>query len=133
MKFPILYHEGKGGAIVQWEIWTERNIIYAKHGQVNGKLQTTPGIVCEGKNIGKSNETTPEKQAIVEAKSMWTNKVERKYSETKEDAQKEVFLPMLAGDFKKRNGKGVTYPADVQPKLDGVRAILLISMALPFI
>jgi DNA ligase-1 len=123
MKFPTLYHKGKGGALVQWDIWTLGNVITTRHGQVGGKLQTTPGIVCEGKNIGKSNETTPEEQAISEAKSMWTYKVERKYSETEEDAQEEVFLPMLAADFKKRKGKGVRYPVDVQPKLDGVRAM----------
>jgi ATP-dependent DNA ligase len=122
MKFPILYHKGKTGALVQWTVWTESNIIFAEHGQVGGKLQITPGIECSGKNIGKSNETTPEQQAIAEAKAMWTFKVERKYSETKEDAQEEVFLPMLAGKFTTRKNK-IIYPVSVQRKIDGLRCV----------
>jgi DNA ligase 1 len=121
--FPVLYHKGKSGALVEWHIWVVGNTIFTRHGQVGGKMQETPGVVCEAKNVGRSNETTPEEQAILEAKAMWTFKVERKYSETKEDAQEEVFLPMLAADFKKRKGKGVHYPVDIQPKLDGVRAM----------
>src|ERR1019366_416370 len=104
--FPILYHLGKNKSLVQWEIWVENDYIFTRHGQVNGKLQITPGIKCEAKNVGRSNETSPNEQAIKEAKAFWIFKVERKYSETKEDAEEEVFLPQLAGDFKKRNGKG---------------------------
>jgi len=125
-EFPTLYHKGKGGSFVQWDIWVEGDTIYTKHGQVNGKLQITPGIKCESKNVGRSNETTPEEQAFSEAKAMWTYKIERKYSETKADAEEEVFLPMLAHDFKKlspRKRSSIHYPVDVQPKLDGVRAM----------
>ena len=82
MTFPILYHKGKGGALVQWRIWTRGDTIFTEHGQVGGKLQLTPGIKCESKNVGRSNETTPEEQANSEAKAMWIFKVERKYSET---------------------------------------------------
>jgi ATP-dependent DNA ligase len=124
--FPTLYHRGKGGSLVQWNIWVEDDTIFTEHGQVGGKLQTTPGIICESKNVGRSNETTPEEQAFSEAKAMWTFKIERKYSETMEDALEEVFLPMLADNFKKISPKkkaSITYPVDVQPKLDGVRAM----------
>ena len=33
------------------------------------------------------------------------------------------FLPELVHDFNKTNGKGITFPACIQPKLDGVRCI----------
>jgi ATP-dependent DNA ligase len=122
MKFPRLYHKGKSGTLVQWDIWTEGNTIFVRHGQLNGKIQSTPGIVCEGKNTGKSNETSPEEQAIAEAKSMWIYKLERKYSETQEDAQEEVFLPMLAGKFTSRKNK-IKYPVSVQRKIDGLRCV----------
>jgi DNA ligase-1 len=50
--------------------------------------------------------------------------LDMKYSKTIEDAKKEVFLPMLAGCFDKRSNAGkVSYPVDVQPKLDGVRCL----------
>ena len=123
MKFPTLYHKGKGGAMYQWTIWTDGDTIYTEHGQVGGSLMRTPGIVCVSKNVGRANETTPKQQAEAEAKAMWIYKVERKYSETQADAEEEVFLPMLAHDYKKKKGKGITFPCDVQPKLDGVRAM----------
>jgi DNA ligase-1 len=74
------------------------------------------------KNVGRANATTAEEQAILEAKAKHKKRLDGKYSLTIEDAKKEVFLPMLAGDFEKRKDK-VTYPVDVQPKLDGVRCI----------
>lgn len=128
MKFPILYHKGKSGATWQWKIWTEGDTIFTEHGQIGGTLQRTPGIKCEAKNVGRANETSPAEQAEREAKSMWTNKVERKYSETVADAQEEVFLPMLAHPFKDPKKAGVfskkaKYPLDIQPKLDGARAM----------
>jgi DNA ligase-1 len=128
VKFPTLYHKGKSGATWQWKIWTEGDTIFTEHGQIGGALQRTPGIKCEAKNVGRANETSPKEQADREAKSMWTNKVERKYSETVEDAQEEVFLPMLAHPFKDPKKPGVfskkaKYPLDIQPKLDGARAM----------
>ncbi len=127
-RYPTLYHKGKTGAMVQWTVWTKGDTIFAEHGQVGGKLQVTPGIVCTGKNIGKSNEATPEEQAVQEAKAMWVYKLERKYSETPDAAQEEVFLPMLAKPFKDPKKPGVynkhaEFPVDVQPKLDGARAL----------
>lgn len=126
MRKPTLYHKGKSGAVVQWDIWTEGATIFVAHGQIGGKIQKTPGTVCTGKNIGKANETSPAQQADLEAEAMWVNKRDRKYSETPEAAEEEVFLPMLAADFKKRiEGKkhGIVFPVDVQPKLDGTRAM----------
>jgi ATP-dependent DNA ligase len=128
-KFPKLYHKGKTGAMVQWCVWIEGDTIYTEHGQVGGKLQITPGVKCEAKNVGKANATTPESQAVAEARAMWVFKVERKYSETQEDAQIELFLPMLSKTFKdlkkpkEKWGHGIKYPCDVQPKLDGVRCM----------
>lgn len=128
MKFPTLYHKAKTGAIHQWTIWTEGADIVTEYGQVGGQMQYARRT-AEGKNIGRSNETSPAEQAVCEAKSDWTYRVERKYAETMEAAQEEVFLPMLAKTFKDQKkpqskwGRGVTYPCDVQPKLDGVRCM----------
>jgi ATP-dependent DNA ligase len=120
--FPTLYHKSKTGALVQWDIWTEGDTIITRHGQIGGKLQLSPKKATP-KNFGKANATTAEEQAILEAQAMWTFKRERKYSETKEGAKEEIFLPMLAHDFHKKKGRGIVYPCDLQPKLDGVRAM----------
>lgn len=121
MKLPILYHKAKGGDLRQWTVWADDDTIYTEYGQVDGKLQVS-SKKAEAKNVGRSNETSPSEQARLEAESMWRFKVERKYSETPEAAQEELMLPMLAHKYEDKK-KHVTYPAFVQPKLDGVRCI----------
>ena len=120
-KFPILYHKGKGGKIYSWEIYAEGSSFTVSAGTLNGAKTVTSQTV-EQKNVGKANETSLEDQAIKEAQAKWTFKVERKYSETIEDAQEELVLPMLAQDFEKKKKK-LVYPVQVQPKLDGCRAL----------
>lgn len=122
MTLPILYHTAKGGDLRQWRVWTEGPYVYTEHGQVNGKLQ----ISCkeaETKNCGRANETSPEEQAVLEAKSLHKYKLDRKYSLTLEEAGEELLLPMLAHKYDGSKKKKVVFPADVQPKLDGVRCL----------
>jgi len=118
---PTLYRTSKTGATLQWNIWTEGADIVTEHGQMGGKMQLDRRTAT-GKNIGRANETTPDEQAILEATSKHTKRLDTRYSLTLKDAKKEVFLPMLAASFDKRKDK-VTYPVDVQPKLDGVRCM----------
>ena len=120
-KLETLYHQGKTGAIVQWDIWTEGADICTEYGQIGGKMQTARKTATP-KNVGRANATTADEQAIIEATAMHKKRLDGKYSLTIEDAKKEVFLPMLAASFDKRKDK-VTYPVDVQPKLDGVRCL----------
>ena len=120
-KLETLYHQGKTGAIVQWDIWTEDADICTEYGQIGGKMQTSRKTATP-KNVGRANATSANEQAVLEAKAMHKKRLDGKYSLTIEDAKKEVFLPMLAASFDKRKDK-VTYPVDVQPKLDGVRCL----------
>lgn len=121
MTFPILYHKGKGGGLYSWLVWTEDDAVYTSHGLVGGEMQTSRKVAV-GKNIGKANETTPRQQAINEATSLWEFKATRKYSETPEAANEALVLPMLALDIDKVKAP-ITYPAHIQPKLDGVRCL----------
>lgn len=118
-----LYHRGRTGSIYEWSTWTDGPIVYTKYGQVDGAMQTSSSI-AEGKNIGKTNETSPERQAEIESLSLWNFKRERKYRETIEEAMERRIAPMLAPSKgwkdTKRYGK---YPADLQPKLDGARSL----------
>lgn len=122
MKLPILYHKAKGGELRQWTVWTDGADIITEYGVVGGKLQLSRKT-AEGKNVGRSNETLPTKQAELEAQSLWNYKVERKYSTTPEEAQDPLDLPMLAHSFDGSKKKNFSFPADVQPKLDGVRCL----------
>jgi ATP-dependent DNA ligase len=104
-----------------WEVQAEGDTVTVTAGTLYGKKVVSPYKV-EEKNIGRSNATTLEEQAIKEAQALWTFKVSRKYSETQEDAQEDLMLPMLANDYEKKKKK-VKWPATLQPKLDGVRCL----------
>ena len=119
---PTLYHRGKAGGLYSWRVWTEGADILTEYGLVDGEKQIARKTATP-KNVGRANATTAEEQAVLEAQSMWQHKRDRKYAETIEDAQAELVRPMLASDFEKRKARNVTYPAYVQPKLDGVRAL----------
>ena len=121
MRFDTLYHKGKGGKLYEWTIWTEGDTILTEHGIVDGKMQTSEKK-AEAKNVGKSNQTTPEEQAQNEAVSIHKKKLDLKYATSPEEAEQTVFLPMLAQCFEKRKKK-LKYPVDAQPKLDGVRCL----------
>ncbi len=121
MTFPTLYHRGKHGSLCQWRVWSEGDSIYTEFGIVGGKLQTSTKKATP-KNVGRANATTSSEQAAAEAQSMFDFKLTRKYSRTPEQAKQPLFLPMLAQSFDKRKSK-VRYPVDVQPKLDGLRAM----------
>jgi DNA ligase-1 len=122
--FPTLYHKTSKGAINVWSVWAEGNSIYTEWGQKDGKMQTSCKEV-EQKNIGKINETSLEQQAILEAKSLWTHKLERKYVESLEETQETIFLPMLALKFEDRVKFLPKENIDcyVQRKLNGLRVI----------
>ena len=124
--FPTLY--GKPSSGNKTKQWTIRVIIAddvphieRTHGYVDHKLTTSLKAVPKGKNVGKSNETTPLQQAVSEAQSLWTKQVNAGYSETLEKQETQI-LPMLAHDYNKR-GKDISNECYVQPKLDGVRLL----------
>jgi ATP-dependent DNA ligase len=118
--FAPLYTKGKTGEIRRWQVSAEGDKVVIYHGVLGGasvraERRATP------KNVGRANATTGEQQAILEAQSAYTHKIERKYSLTPEEAEDIVPLPMLAKDYKK--AKNTQFPVDEQRKLDGVRAI----------
>lgn len=132
--FPTLYKKTSTGAIQQWNISVEQAYIRTEFGQVDGKLQTTVDKVTAGKNVGKKNETTPEEQALLEAKAKWTKQKKKGYVDSIKAAEAEELdniieggiVPMLAQKFAER-GDRIEYPAYVQPKLDGARCIAIID------
>ena len=124
-KYPTLYGKSKAGKIKVWDIYVKDEIdhavIHISHGYLDGKKQIETINIREGKNIGKSNETTCFQQACLEAESKWTKKKEKDYAE-KISSIKKSKLPMLAKKYRDFSHK-ITYPCYVQPKLDGVRCI----------
>jgi len=97
----------------------DKSIIEYEFGLENGKHQIQTTEVKEGKNIGRSNETTPYEQAVKMVESKYNKKRDSGYTEVKNNISTPI-LPMLALSFEKRK-HNIKYPCYVQPKIDGVR------------
>lgn len=130
-EFPVLYKKSKK-AIQEWKISVRMNEdgscdILSVHGQVDGKMQTDVVEVKKGKNIGKSNETTPFEQACSQAQSKWNKQIDKGYTEDPSgESKSDVILPMLAEKYEKKS-KHIVFPAYVQPKLNGCRCLSYIK------
>ena len=135
----MLYKVTNTGATQFWSIGTNHHGTFGRIETTYGQLGTdspqyTEDVIEEGKNVGKSNETTPFEQAQAEAKSRWEKKKKTGYNESLEAAKKGELddlieggiVPMLAHTFEKQ-GKKIKYPCYVQPKLDGIRMIAILK------
>lgn len=87
---------------------------------LDGGKKTTTYKEVEGKNIGRANETTPWEQARKELRALEEKKYKQGYRHTIEELDEVPMRPMLATKWEDRK-KDITYPALIQPKLDGVR------------
>ena len=168
MILETLFKRTKTGAIQYWKVLTSPDEHHGCHiVKESGQLGTISPITHReflncGKNVGRSNETTPEEQAESQALSDWTKKHDEGYKTLKDlgiitPGEDHVFeigngegyfagygtleaalnnempsfnsdangqpKPMLATCWTKV--KNITYPCYVQPKLDGVRALLI--------
>lgn len=129
---PILYKKTSTGAIQEWSIGVDDCTIITVHGQTDGKKQRTEDVIKEGKNIGRSNETSPAEQALAEATSKWESKIKKGYVEDISRAnagEKDIdggYDCMLAHKFAD-HGHKIVYPAFVQPKLNGHRCLATIE------
>lgn len=147
MNLPILYKQTSTGKIQEWFIFVQEdglNIdasgnkpaeIVTVYGLQDGKKQTAKETIAKGKNIGRANETTPLEQAMAEAQSQWEKKIKRGYVQSLEAAESGQIdgtriaggvEPMLAHQYDKQGSK-ISFPAFVQPKLDGHRCIAIIQ------
>ncbi len=130
MEYPKLYKISTTAATLVW--WMEQNgPQYRMHsGQLGGKIVTTTWTIAKSKNVGASNETTPEAQATAEINSAYALKKKKGYRDTVEQAvTSDRFQCMLADKYKDRHHKlfdadgHALKPLWVQPKLDGIRCI----------
>jgi len=119
-----LYKKDTKGKIRSLTICTLNGELTQKSGIVGGKIVVHTSL-SKPKNIGKSNETTSQEQAILEATSKIKSKLDEGYYDSICAAEKEVvILPMLAKSFDKESEKIDWSEVYVQPKLDGMRCIM---------
>jgi len=121
---PLIFKRTQTGAIQEWLITIEGNSFFTTEGQTNGKKTISKPTIVKGKNIGRSNETTACEQALKQAKSKWTKKIETGYTEDikKIDIALTYFSPMLAHKYNNYKTK-IKFPVLVSAKIDGARMI----------
>ena len=114
--FPKLYAQDKNGKIKVWTAAVLVNSSHAggdavasriTHGYINGKQQVAYRDCDAGKNIGRSNETTPLEQCISETRRKWTDKKEKEaYTETKPADCGEGYGDISGNDYDADEGAG---------------------------
>lgn len=133
-----LYAVTKTGNVKTWcaEVFgtpdeqpSDATITITTQTKLDGKKVLRHDVITEGKNLGKSNETTPYEQALSEARSRYNKKIDQGYgleipTDTTKSTSNGMGLPrpMLAHPIDKV--KEIEFPAYFQPKLDGHRCIV---------
>ena len=115
--------------MLTWRAHAKGATVTQSHGEVGGKI-TSQCYDAKPKNIGKKTETTASEQAALEVKALYTKKLKEGYVDSIGDAQagkqdsiiKGGLKCMLAHKFDEQKHK-MSYPAFVQPKLDGIRCL----------
>ena len=97
-ELPTLYKRDTTGKIRQWTVIAEDNKFWSQQGAIGGKIVVNKPTIASPKNVGRSNETTAEEQAVAEAQAKWKKKKSGEYFESIKAAQgeKRYFKPMLA-------------------------------------
>lgn len=136
MNLPTLYKKTNTGAIQFWSIdvldLSQHSSIAIEYGQLGtDSPQKTVELIKNGKNVGRSNETSFSQQAASEANARWEKQVKKGYVDSLEKAKAgecdlKGVLPMLAKKFSEQGHK-IQWPAMVQPKLDGNRCIAVVT------
>lgn len=142
-----LYQKDSRGNI---KVWTMKVVDKGKHSEMishsgieGGKMTEDVTIISEGKNIGRSNETDPYEQAILEAQSKIDGKIREGYVADKKDIKESSELgggikaPMLAHKYDPKGQQNGSKTLDqlklkgkrgsVQPKFDGHRRLIKLT------
>lgn len=121
-KYPILYSRDSHGNIRTWQMVQSGDSYKTISGILNGSLVETEPTICLGKNIGRSNETTPKSQSEAEIEAKYRKQLAQGgYWEKMSDVDKTTFFsPQLAKSYEDYKdeidwNKGVF----VSGKLDG--------------
>ncbi len=134
----MMYGVTSKGAIKTWRarVWgtpteqpSDATIEIITQTKLDGKEVMRFEVITEGKNVGRSNETTPYEQAVSETESRYRKKIKKGYKTdiptdlTKADSNAlGLPRPMLAYAIDKV--RVVEFPAWFQPKLNGHRALV---------
>ena len=124
-KFDTLYKQDSKGNLREWYVEVDGDKYRTVAGIAGGSQVISSWKTAKPKNVGRSNATTGEEQAIAEVEAKYTKKLDGEYHKTKKGSQTgaKFYKPMLADKWENRKDK-IEYPVFVQPKLDGIRCIV---------
>jgi len=118
-----LYSRDSNGGTRIWYVEQEESAYRQSYGLLDGKLVQTGWVYCDGKNVGRTNETTSVEQVEKEISSLYLKQLKAGYFESVKDIDKELYVsPMLAKKFEDRKGK-LKYPLYLQLKYNGSRCV----------
>lgn len=140
MQKQTFYQIDSKGKTREWNIQVDKNndgsaAIVINAGLLGGKMINTVTQITEGKNIGRSNETTPYEQAIADANTEINKKVKKGYvtdlSNVKSNTESNTIKKPMKGDKYHPTGNNKALTIDdlkirnklvgIQRKLDGWR------------
>lgn len=121
-----LYKKSRAGKLQEWTIETQDNLFRTSEGYVGGAITPTAWTICEGKNVGRANATTPEEQAIKEAEARVEKQRDKGWADSL-DAIAEAAPavdPKLAHKYKDKLKHLAKWKVvALMPKLDGIRGL----------
>lgn len=114
----LLYTRTSSGKLATWRAWSEGEKVYFEWGEEGGALQVA-SYTATPKGKYSASE-----QACREVDARYRKQLKKDYYATRDEvpagASDQPLIPMKAKEYDK-NRKKVSYPCDMQPKLDGVR------------
>lgn len=132
-----IYSISKTGKVLEWNAHLRQDLnpnghleIVITSGQQGGKKVSKIRLVKSGKNIGKVNETSIEKQAEDELERLYTKQYDKGYVDKIENISPtkqvgEIKKPQLAAKYPNKAHKlGLPEDTGTQPKIDGVRCFI---------
>lgn len=119
---PPIFKKSKTGAISQWSIAVTGSTFTVTFGQKDGRMQTK-WTECSPKNKGRSNATTANEQAILEAAAKHQKQLKVGYS-LDPSGISDVMLAMKIKTYATEKKK-LTFPIYGTFKKDGINAIWL--------
>lgn len=120
-----LYKRAKNSKVSVWSVWIEQEngvpVIVRESGYTDGKKTQKKKYIRKGTNVGKANEKSPLENALFTLTNMVTERIEDNFVRDIGDIDlppKYLYPALAISDIKK-----IKYPAFVQPKFNGARAV----------
>jgi DNA ligase-1 len=129
----VILYKNHGSSIGYWQGWTQgQGVVGIRYAKTLNGASTKREYQAVGKNIGRSNETSPSEQAALELESRVKKQIDKGYVRSIKEAEAPctnnlgLLKPMLATPFDKVKPEKIEWvSAYVQPKLDGHRALFV--------